>query len=329
MRKNILVFILLVSLMVSGTIFIPDCVFAVQTTINKVASEDAWVSNEALTTSYGTGADLQLKNATSPLGEWRPFFKFDLSDIPNDVEIVSATLNIYAGLGASNRTISVYSVDTDTWTEGTNSTNGVNWNDQPAYNTPVLSTITLTSTGGTDSAHRRWQSGLTVTNYIKQQIAANDTTISLMLKAPGSYNNQIYISSSEATSNQPYLSIATQPKAPYVVDRTVFSNADGDMLQLPEEPDLVNCAVQITNNRDSILNAVLIAARYKDNVLYDAAYTPVSVNPTGLPEDFDVELNVPDNTYTVKTFLWNSTQGMEPLSMPVSIDSTQILPVIP
>lgn len=317
MKKNILAFILLVSLMVSGTVFIPDCVFAVQTTLpNKYAIADTYVDSTNPATSNGNATLLNVlyNTDTEPDQEKRIFLKFDLSDIPDDVEIVSATLNIHGSVSTNNRYLSVYRVNDDTWIEGTSSTTGINWNTQPAYNSTPEATILL-DVGTT----RTWQPALNVTAYVQQQKAAYDNnTISLMLKYATKVGTTFNMDSRE-TGSKPYLQIVTQPKIPpYRVSQAVFQSNGETITKLI--PGSLNSQVQITNDGNTPLQALVIAAAYKGDLLCDIASAPVTVPATGSLETYSVGLNIPDNSYTVKTYVWTDSQGMQPLAYPVSID---------
>jgi fibronectin type 3 domain-containing protein len=104
------------------------------------AIADTYV-REDNTTNYG-GATTMVVQTRNGARNRRAFVQFDLSGIPAGATINSATLELYATAGGTDRTLDVDQI-TATWAEAS-----VNWSTQPTFNaTPVASVAMGTATG--------------------------------------------------------------------------------------------------------------------------------------------------------------------------------------
>lgn len=119
-------------------------------------------------TNYGTGTTLELRQGADENYARRILFRFTLPAGSTSLRKAELRVNVssYTAPNTSH-TFQAASVADDTWTE-----TGVTWNNQPAYTTPVLSTVTTSSTG---------TFVFDVTSFVNSEIALNHSLISLML----------------------------------------------------------------------------------------------------------------------------------------------------
>jgi len=96
------------------------------------ADKDSYVNNSSAytNTNYGTNPSLQVGIVTSPIAAtYRTLVAFDLSTLPADAVILTATLELSQTYSSSTFGMKAQ-VLTGAWTEG-----GVTWNNQPAFTT--------------------------------------------------------------------------------------------------------------------------------------------------------------------------------------------------
>lgn len=135
---------------------------------NHTATSDAFVrGGTSASKNFGASAELEVKESSSTSDEYsrRIFMQFRIGK----GTMSTATLRVYVS-DLSNGTpvpICVYSVATDTWTEG-----GISWNSQPAAGTTSLACKSVSATGWVT-----WD----VTSFVKTQ-TAGDGVVSLMLR---------------------------------------------------------------------------------------------------------------------------------------------------
>ena len=118
------------------------------TTVILTPTDDTYVYSSSSTTNYGNDAVLSSGNSVSgnTLHLWTTFLKFDLSTIPTDQTIISATLHMYQNNGAgflSSGTDAAHVAD-DSWTEGL-----MTWDNRPTYGALLGSCLD-------DKSHRDW-----------------------------------------------------------------------------------------------------------------------------------------------------------------------------
>ena len=99
-----------------------------QTQWSNISNEDAMVKQNAPTQNYGTSLTMDVSSGVlSQNNKARSFLKFDVSTLPAEAIINSATLTLWAtSYPAVTRTYNANRV-TGTWTQA-----GINWNNQPA-----------------------------------------------------------------------------------------------------------------------------------------------------------------------------------------------------
>lgn len=169
-------------------------------TVQLPASADAQVVSGYPTSNYGGQTSLYVQSAAS--GSYkneRSWLKFGLSQVPAGATITGARLKLYCWKATGgNMAASVYSGDSDSWTE-----TGLTWNSQPTFSGP-LSTQTMTS--GTTGVWYSWD----VTSYVQSKLTAGASQLSLLVRpqTEGSATTLTYaFESKEWTSGQPVLEV--------------------------------------------------------------------------------------------------------------------------
>jgi hypothetical protein len=146
-------------------------------------------------TNFGAATQLQLKQDAAGYAR-ESFLRFDLSSVTS---ITSAKLRLFGRMDngvTPSVGFNVYAASaTKVWSEST-----LTWNNRP---TAASSTVIATATvGGTTG---KWYE-LDLTAFLKQQLAAGATSVTLVLKAAGKSNGPIVFDSDEA-ANRPELNI--------------------------------------------------------------------------------------------------------------------------
>jgi hypothetical protein len=182
---------------------------------------DAYVRDGAsASTNFGTATTLEVRTTgTANDGNNRDaYFKFGVATASS---IGLAKLRIYASLSATGTvSTSAYPVAVTSWIES--GTGSLTWSNKPALGA-VLGSVSLT---GTTYA---WYE-IDVTSYIKSELAAGRTVISIALHDGASSTPNLRINSRESTTNKPELLITPET----VVNTAPVVNAGPDqVLALP------------------------------------------------------------------------------------------------
>lgn len=150
--------------------------------------DDTYVYNLTPTTNYGAAPGLASGEIVSgnSLNLWTSFLKFDLSAIPDNLTVTSATLHMYqvngAGFIRTTGTNAAYVAD-DTWTEDT-----LTWGSQP-----VIGTVLGSSPDTAD--HRGWsQWDLFATGQWDPAADLTDNLLSLVVAEPPSSSSHNWCS---------------------------------------------------------------------------------------------------------------------------------------
>jgi 2',3'-cyclic-nucleotide 2'-phosphodiesterase (5'-nucleotidase family) len=164
---------------------------------------DAQVASGYPSTNYGSGTNLYVQSASSGYGNERGWLKFDLSAVPPDAAISSATLRLWNWKAAgASMPAAAHGGNDDTWTE-----TGITWSTQPSFG-PLLATQTLVT--GMTSLWYDWD----VTSFVQGKWIGNKL-VSLVVKpvnedstdaTPPSYA----FDAKEYGSNAPVLQVTTQ-----------------------------------------------------------------------------------------------------------------------
>jgi hypothetical protein len=147
-------------------------------------------------TNFGTAALLQLKQDAAGYAR-ESFLRFDLSSITS---ITSAKLRLFGRMDngvTPSVGFNVYAASpTKSWSEST-----LTWNNRPApASSTVIAKATVSGTTG------KWYE-LDLTAFLKQQLAAGATSVTLVLKAAGASNGPIDFDSDEG-ANRPELVVS-------------------------------------------------------------------------------------------------------------------------
>lgn len=172
------------------------------TLYNFNVSEDAYVISAQLDTTYN-GTDLVTWLA--PTATYTTFLKFNLSSIPSNETITSATLSLYKHGGGGNSGTTAYYVADDSWSE-----TSLTYRHKPAIGDSIGSNAT---TGSAASAWLNWS--LTLAPLFPDgngilSIALNETT-------SGTGNNHYFYSQSGTVGGVhyiPYLNVQTSTIVP-------------------------------------------------------------------------------------------------------------------
>ena len=166
--------------------------------------------------NFGTATTLESK--TGPVDFSRDaYLKFNVDGLSGTVS--SAKLRLFGKLtDPGTVTVVAFAVSNTTWIES--GTGGITWNTKPALG---ASQATL-AVSGTTAAW--WE--FDVTNYIKSEIAAGRTTVTLALRYSASANPLFQINSREQAASKPELSLslAAQPTALFVVGNPTLVAGD-------------------------------------------------------------------------------------------------------
>jgi uncharacterized repeat protein (TIGR01451 family) len=160
-------------------------------TYDILASRDSYLSSASVNANFGTADELRL--ITTPGGNFRDVFYFDLSAIPAGEAVVSATLRVFVRDG-SPATVTIHRI-TDSWTEA-----GVTWANTAADFDPAVAgsfvpVNAFETTAIVTSLVQAWRSG--TPNHGLMFIAS-------------SLNNEARIRSREGpTGQRPRLTIVT------------------------------------------------------------------------------------------------------------------------
>ncbi len=119
------------------------------------SSADSYVNQASAGTNYGSGVTMSVQSRLSQAQ--RTLVMFDLSGIPEDSVVNSATLELYASSApTTGLTLNVHRI-TATWTEA-----AVTWTNQPAYN----STVDASLAGGTTTGWKMWNIASLVQDWV-------------------------------------------------------------------------------------------------------------------------------------------------------------------
>ena len=200
---------------------------------------DAYIRNgNYAAVNYGSDTSLIVKGSVSSGYTRTSFLKFSI-DVSGVSTITSAKLRIY-GRNTDNTsgiTVSIFSVDNDSWTES-----GVTWNNAPAASGASLSSAVINN----QSTYYE----LDVSNYVKSQFTG-DKTVSFLIKDASNKNSNLLFSSKENNTNKPQLVIEASSNATAGNALLIVDNPD----KFPANDNFVFSKIQTPWTRDSIYAA--------------------------------------------------------------------------
>lgn len=151
-----------------------------------VAVADAWIDEKDDTTNYGASQQLYVESNKKNL---RTLVRFDLSSIPANCTVTSATLRLFASNSDDSRSVQVYRAAA-AWAENT-----VTWNNQPTVAGPPV----------TQPAGDGWRSW-NVTSQVAAMRSGTNTGFILRDAVENEKSkSQIYSSREGASSQRPQL----------------------------------------------------------------------------------------------------------------------------
>lgn len=166
----------------------------------------------------------------------RSYIRFDLSSLPANSIISSATLRLYQAGGADfpdqNRTVTLYRV-TSSWNEAT-----ITWNNKPAFAEAIGSVTTTYDFSGWLTVE-----GMALTDLVRGWANGSTDNYGLVAIGPESIQGIYRVFASGETANSPELQINYLPPAPPVLDASpgTFS------FQTASSEPPFNPSIQISN----------------------------------------------------------------------------------
>ncbi len=151
---------------------------------------DSWIDQN--NQSYNGGSDTTMSVQNRNNQARRSLIYFDISSIPENATINSATLELYAtAVPSSSQLLDIYRI-TQSWTE-----NGVNWSNQPTYTTPIVQID-----GGTSAGWKIWN----VKSIVESWHNGSYTNYGFLLKCNVENSNQtrLYQFATKENSTQSY-----------------------------------------------------------------------------------------------------------------------------
>ena len=224
----------------SGLFLCFSCISAsAQASYTLSPAADAYTRNgNYASINYGGDTSLVVKGSASSGYTRTSYLKFSI-DVSGVSAITSAKLRIY-GLNTDNTsgiTVSIYSVDNDSWTES-----GINWNNAPAASSTSLSSAMV------NNQSKYYE--LDVSDYIKSQFAS-DKTVSFLIKNTSNQNSNLLFNSKENNTNKPQLVIETSENATASNALLIVDNPD----KFPAGDNFVFSKIQTPWTRDSVYAA--------------------------------------------------------------------------
>jgi hypothetical protein len=143
--------------------------------------------------NFGTAAEMQVRTASVTGNSRRGFIRFDVSGYAS---ITSARLQLYVAQSGMSEdlVLEVHAVPNKAWNEHT-----LNWNNQPPMG-QLLDSIVASGTG-----YVLYE--FDVTDYVRDELIANNTVVSFGLYNPRSASPYLKVATSNAATNKPVLRV--------------------------------------------------------------------------------------------------------------------------
>ncbi|HUO82317.1 MAG TPA: DNRLRE domain-containing protein [Gammaproteobacteria bacterium] len=182
------------------------------TTYKLTAVDDTWIDENDKNVDHGNGS--VLKNLRDGGKDRRSLLRFDLSTVPPDFDVATASLRLYVkGKDDSGQPVEIFRV-TDTWTESS-----ANWNNTAGDH----------DSGTVHGSFVPSQDGylnVALTPLARQWVAGKFPNHGIVLKSTSNNKESQYASSEDSSSVRPQLTIAGRPNAFYDITATA-SEAEG------------------------------------------------------------------------------------------------------
>jgi|GEM_PF-3142630 len=242
----------------------------------------------------------------------RSYIRFDLSSLPANSIISSATLRLYQAGGADfpgqNRTVTLYRV-TGSWNEAT-----ITWNNKPVFAEAIGSVTTTYDFSG-------WLM-IDLTNLVSDWVDGSTNNYGLVAIGPESIQGVYRAFASGETANSPELQVNYLPPAPPVLDASpgIFS------FQTASSEPPFNPSIQISNvtgnSLDWTATKVGSASWLTLNSPSGTGVTPtnpanlsLTINPAGLTlGSYTEQILINSNTSSVENSPLTTTVNLEVFS---------------
>ncbi len=243
-----------------------------QTTANISVSKDAAVyfrsGTTAMDNNYGTHASLFVLTGTAGSSStiWRSYVEIDLSSLPTNAVIKSATLHLQALSTLQNAGSNevVLHKTTSSWDEST-----ITWNNQPSYTTDVADpTVSSGGTGARD---------VDVTDWTRDALISTGSlsfAMKLVTEVAGQVRKMEMASSDHATTSyRPVLEVV-------YYENEFFMDAHPEPVNDIYELAINSINVQLDENFLSNTETISYEIKDRDNVVV------VSKNSTNMTRDY-------------------------------------------
>lgn len=205
-----------------------------QTTTTFTADDDGKINKSSTTTNFGSDTTMELNRNGAGTATRRVLVKFDLSSIPSNATLTSATLKLFQSGSASG--LSGVQMDlhrlTRGWTENqftwNKSDNSTNWTTAGGdFAGTATASVTPSSSGSNGTQH-----DFTVTTDVASFVAGTDTNYGWVLK----FNNEstsgvmptFHTLESSTSGSRPQLTVTyTTPSAPTTTIVSTLQRRDG------------------------------------------------------------------------------------------------------
>jgi hypothetical protein len=197
----IVIFIMIFSMSINS-----KRIFALSTaTLNSNPKEDVYVNSYYPTTNFNDYYQLRVgvEGDYSNVRIERSYLKFEIPEIINSSNIISAKLYVYKIGGNSVTNVQVYNTS-NSWNESL-----ITWNNAPGYNNLINSSHVLNESG--------WYS-FDITSLVAQTLPQR--TFSLMLKSAEEdiWNKYALFGSREFQSTSPYVEFSFNAQSPEIIN---------------------------------------------------------------------------------------------------------------
>ncbi|MBX3421912.1 MAG: DUF2341 domain-containing protein [Pirellulaceae bacterium] len=280
------------------------------------AFEDTYITSVNTGFNYGQSSSLIVDRSGGSIGNSRILIQFDLSAIPSDATITSATLimNSTANGGAMN--INVYRL-TQAWTEGaqsgaagaaswTQAQAGVNWTlAGGAFNSTVIATL---NTG--DTGQHSWN----ITSLVNSWYLGNFANFGLVIGSPDLGTTAITYDSSES-GNGPQLLITFDTSN---LPPTITSNGGGGSasISVDENQAAVTTVMATDANGDTLTYSIVGGTDGGAFNIHNQTGVLTFVNPPDYEAPTDSNL---DNIYEVVVQVSDGQGGLDSQTIYVTV----------
>lgn len=265
-------------------------------TLYVTASKDTWVNQDLPNANYGLDADMTVGQVTGDVDQAMPLIWFDLTELPSDAVIISATLSLYAPNPPTHSFFAQPQAISSSWVE-----NVVTWNTRPSRTSFFDPAIEIQDASWTDFDVSRTVQAWVDLEVLNYGIALKPIT--------GINAYQSFATRSSATP--PELAIAytrrailtptadtwvgvAQPSTPHGAENTILASSaiapyqeaqallDFDLSELPENIQVNSATLTLYSVPNRSLNETLVADIYADAILsnWNEATTTWNTRPT-------------------------------------------------